>query len=182
MTLWRRATRDDAMALRDLERVASRTGLAHVFGDLPYPDDDVLARWVLLLEDPEVVVDVVEDADDLVALAAHDGESLRHLAVRPDHWSAGLGREGFGRAQTAGARRLWVLELNARARAMYESLGWAPSGASRECPWPPFPTEVEYAASEPPHYAPAQGRSSLAASTSRRRPSAPPAAGSRRRP
>ena len=27
-------------------------GLAHVFGDLPYPDDDVLARWVLLLDDP----------------------------------------------------------------------------------------------------------------------------------
>ena len=25
-----------------------------VFGDLPYPDDDVLARWALLLDDPEV--------------------------------------------------------------------------------------------------------------------------------
>ena len=147
---WRRATADDVVALRDLERAASRAGLAHVFGDLPYPDDDVLARWALLLDDPEVVVYVVDDVDDgqrgLVALAAHDGASLRHLAVRPDHWGAGLGREGFHRAEAAGARRLWVLELNTRARAVYESLGWAPSGASQDCPWPPYPTELEYVA------------------------------------
>lgn len=143
---WRRATADDVVALRDLERIASRAGLAHVFGELPYPDDDVLARWALLLDDPGVVVEVVEDDDGLVALTAHDGATLRHLAVRPDHWSAGLGREGFVRAQAAGARRLWVLEANARARGLYESLGWAPTGLTQECPWPPYPIEVEYAA------------------------------------
>jgi len=151
---WRRATADDAVALRDLERTASRRGLAHVFGDLPYPDDDVLARWALLLDDPSVVVEVVEDGPGgeggLVALAAHDGDSLRHLAVRPDHWSAGLGREGCRRAEHAGARRLWVLELNTRARALYESFGWSPSGDRQECPWPPYPTELEYAAPAAP--------------------------------
>jgi GNAT superfamily N-acetyltransferase len=146
MTSWRRATADDAVALRDLERAASRRGLAHVFGDLPYPDDDVLARWVLLLDDPEVVVEVAEDDEGLVALTAHDGSSLRHLAVRPDHWHAGLGREGVARAEAAGARRLWVLADNGRARRLYESLGWAPTGQSQECPWPPYPTELEYAA------------------------------------
>lgn len=147
---WRRATSGDVVALRDLERVASRAGLAHVFGELPYPDDDVLARWALLLDDPEVVVEVVDDDRDgeggLVALAAHDGDSLRHLAVRPDHWGTGLGREGFHRGESAGARRLWVLELNTRARALYESLGWTPSGDRQDCPWPPYPTELEYAA------------------------------------
>ncbi|MCW2735927.1 GNAT family N-acetyltransferase [Nocardioides sp.] len=143
---WRRATTDDVVALRDLERTASLQGLAHVFGELPYPDDDVLARWALLLDDPTVVVEVVEDDQGLVALTAHDGSTLRHLAVRPDHWSAGLGREGFARAEAAGARRLWVLADNGRARRLYESLGWAPSGDSQECPWPPFPTELEYAA------------------------------------
>jgi GNAT superfamily N-acetyltransferase len=146
MTTWRRATEADAVALRDLERIASQTGLAHVFGDLPYPDDDVLARWALLLDDPTVVVEVVEDAQGFVALAAHDGTSLRHLAVRPDHWSAGLGREAFARAEAAGARTLWVLEQNHRARALYESLGWSPTGMSQDCPWPPYPTELEYAA------------------------------------
>ncbi len=145
-TGWRRATAADVVALRDLERTASRAGLAHVFGDLPYPDDDVLARWVLLLDDPEVVVEVVEDDLGLVALVAHDGATLRHLAVRPDHWGAGLGREAFARAEAAGARRLWVLEANARARQLYESLGWRPSGTTQECPWRPYPTEVEYAA------------------------------------
>lgn len=147
---WRRASSEDAVALRDLERVASQRGLAHVFGDLPYPDDDVLARWVLLLDDPTVDVEVVEDAAGLVALAAHDGDSLRHLAVRPDRWGTGLGREGFHRAEAAGARRLWVLELNHRARAMYESFGWTPSGDRQECPWPPYPTELEYAAPATP--------------------------------
>ena len=143
---WRRATAADAAALRDLERSASQIGLAHVFGDLPYPDDDVLARWVLLLDDPEVTVEVVEDEQGLVALTAHDGATLRHLAVRPDHWSVGLGREAFLRAEAAGARRLWVLEANGRARRLYESLGWRPSGVTQECPWAPYPTEVEYAA------------------------------------
>ena len=146
MTEWRRATAADAVALRDLERDASRRGLAHVFGDLPCPDDDVLSRWVLLLDDPEVVVEVVEDEQGPVALAAHDGTSLRHLAVRPDHWRSGLGREGFARAEAAGARRLWVLADNARARGLYEHLGWRPSGVTQECPWPPFPTELEYVA------------------------------------
>ena len=150
MTAWRRAAPDDAVALRDLERGASITALGHVFGDLPYPDDDVLARWVLLLDDPEVVVEVVDDEQGLVALTAHDGASLRHLAVRPDHWGSGLGREGFARAEAAGARRLWVLADNGRARRLYESLGWARSGESQECPWPPHPTELEYAAPAAP--------------------------------
>ena len=30
---WRRATAEDVVALRDLERIASQTGLAHVFGE-----------------------------------------------------------------------------------------------------------------------------------------------------
>jgi GNAT superfamily N-acetyltransferase len=143
---WRVAPSADAVALRDLERSASRVGLAHVFGELPYPDDDVLARWVLLLDDPEVTVEVVEDEHGLVALVAHDGSTLRHLAIRPDHWGEGLAREAFARAEAAGARRLWVLEANGRARRLYESRGWRPSGTTQECPWRPYPTEVEYTA------------------------------------
>jgi GNAT superfamily N-acetyltransferase len=81
-----------------------------------------------------------------VVLAAHDGATLRHLAVRPDQWNAGLGREAFLRAEAAGARRLWVLEANGRARRLYESMGWTPTGDTQECPWAPYPTEVEYGA------------------------------------
>jgi hypothetical protein len=39
-----------------------------------------------------------------------------------------------------------VLEANGRARGLYESLGWTPTGVIQECPWAPYPTEVEYAA------------------------------------
>ena len=49
---WRPATADDAAALRDLEREANLVGLAHVFGELPFPDDGVLARWRETLADP----------------------------------------------------------------------------------------------------------------------------------
>ena len=146
---WRRATPDDVVSLRDLERAASSAGLGHVFGDLPYPDDDVLARWALVLDDPEVTTEVAEDADGLVAFSAHDDSSLRHLGVRPDAWGRGLARTAVARAVAAGARRLWVLEANHRARALYESLGWAPTGTSQECPWPPYPRELEYALSRP---------------------------------
>jgi GNAT superfamily N-acetyltransferase len=147
VTTWRRATPADAVALRDLERAASSAGLAHVFGDLPYPDDDVLARWALVLDDPEVTTEVVEDESGMVAFAAHDGSTLRHLGVRPDAWGTGLGREGVARAVAAGASRLWVLAENRRARRLYESLGWSPTGTTQECPWPPYPTELEYAVS-----------------------------------
>ena len=150
MTSWRRADPADAPALRDLERSASSAGLAHVFGDLPYPDDDVLARWALVLADPEVVTEVVEDADGLVAFTAHDGTSLRHLGVRPDAWGSGLGRQGVARAVAAGSTRLWVLAENHRARRLYDALGWSPTGASRECPWPPYPVELEYGAAADP--------------------------------
>ena len=146
MTHWRSATADEAASLCDLERVSMQTGLVHVFGNLPYPEDDVLARWVLVLDDPEVCVDVVDDAEGLVAFAAYDAGSLRHLGVRPDHWGTGLGRDGVARAVAAGARTLWVLADNHRARGLYDSLGWAPTGDTQTCPWAPYPTELRYAA------------------------------------
>ncbi|PUA80589.1 GNAT family N-acetyltransferase [Nocardioides currus] len=142
--VWRPATADEAGPLADLERDANLVGLAHVFGDLPFPYDAVLSRWVLLLDDPEVVVEVVAGEAGLLAYVAHDRESLRHLAVHPDVWGRGLGRAGFDRAAAAGATRLWVLDLNHRARGLYDAMGWTPSGVTQECPWPPHPVELEY--------------------------------------
>ncbi|PVG82765.1 hypothetical protein DDE18_10405 [Nocardioides gansuensis] len=148
---WRTAGPDDAVALRDLERAANLAALAHVFGDLPYPADDVLARWVLVLADPGVTVDVVDSGDGgLLACTAYDDRSLRHLAVYPDAWGRGLGRAGVERAVAHIRARgevphLWVLEANHRARALYDRLGWQLTGVSQECPWPPHPTELEMA-------------------------------------
>ena len=146
-TAWRRATTEDLCPLRDLERDANLVGLAHVFPaeQFPFPDDAVLARWAIVLDDAEVVTEVVEGDQGLVAFAAYDHESLRHLAVHPEAWGSGLATAGMQRAVRHGARRLWVLAANDRARGLYERLGWSATGVEQECPWAPHPIELEYA-------------------------------------
>lgn len=142
---WRTATPEDAAALRDLERAANVVGLAHVFGELPFPDQGVLERWHATLAEPGVSVRLVEGA----ALSAWDGAGrVRHLAVHPSRWGRGLGRAGASLAVAhirASGRtpRLWVLEANHRARSLYAWLGWEPTGRTQPAEWPPYPTELE---------------------------------------
>lgn len=150
--VFRPATIDDLSALRDLERAASQAALAHVFPpeQFPYPDDDVLARWALVLDEPGVTVIVLEDDDGLAALAAYDDTTLRHLAIRPDRWGDGLGTTAIAASLNAiggtgcTLASLWCLEENHRARRLYEHLGWDATTERREAPWPPFPMEMLY--------------------------------------
>jgi RimJ/RimL family protein N-acetyltransferase len=150
--MFRDATLDDLGALRDLERAANLAALGHVFPPerYPFPDDDVLARWALVLDEPGVVVRVAEDDGGLVAVAAYDDSTLRHLAVRPDHWGDGLATTAIETALHAMDLRgstiasLWCLEENHRARRLYEYLGWRATDDRREAPWPPHPTEMRY--------------------------------------
>ena len=151
--MFRTATPQDAPALRDLERAANLAGLGHVFPPdrFPFPDDDVLARWALVLEEPGVVVLVRDGAGGQVdVLAAYDDRSLRHLAVDPGLWGTGLATTAIDTVLRAIVRRgttvaeLWCLEENGRARRLYEHLGWRPTLDSRPAPWPPHPTEMRY--------------------------------------
>jgi RimJ/RimL family protein N-acetyltransferase len=154
--MFREATTADLSALRDLEREANLVGLAHVFPpeQYPFPDDDVLARWALVLEEPGVRV-LVRDADDgsggrLDLLAAYDDRSLRHLAVHPDLWGTGLASTAIEEVLHAmdlrgtAVAELWCLEENRRARRLYEHLGWRPTDDRRPAPWPPHPVEMRY--------------------------------------
>jgi RimJ/RimL family protein N-acetyltransferase len=151
--MFREATPADAAALRDLEREANLVGLGHVFPPerYPYPDDDVLARWALVLDEPGVDV-LVRDADrgGVDVLAAYDDRSLRHLAVHPDLWGTGLATRVMAAVLHAMALRgtavaeLWCLEENHRARRLYQHLGWRPAEDRRPAPWPPHPTEMRY--------------------------------------
>jgi RimJ/RimL family protein N-acetyltransferase len=151
--MFRTATPQDAPALRDLERAANLVGLAHVFPPerFPFPDDDVLARWALVLVEPGVEV-LVRDSDDgrVDVFAAYDDRSLRHLAVHPDLWGTGLATTAVTTVTRALAGRgttvaeLWCLEENRRARRLYEHLGWRPTQDRRPAPWPPHPTEMRY--------------------------------------
>jgi GNAT superfamily N-acetyltransferase len=150
--VFRAATRDDIVALRDLEREANLAALGHVFPPdrYPFPEDDVLARWAIVLEAPDVDVMVAEDAGEIVAYAAYDDSTLRHLAVRPDRWGQGLASTAVETVLLALELRgctiasLWCLEENHRARRLYEYLGWRPSPERREAPWPPHPVEMRY--------------------------------------
>src|SRR5437762_14230040 len=56
--VFRPATTADADALTALERDTNLVALAHVFPDVPYPYDEVRERWVRLLADAEVRVEV----------------------------------------------------------------------------------------------------------------------------
>jgi RimJ/RimL family protein N-acetyltransferase len=153
-TAFREATADDLAALRDLEREANLAALGHVFPPdrYPFPDDAVLARWSIVLDDPTVSVLVTPAGDEgsLVAYAAYDDDTLRHLAVHPDHWGNGLASAAIDavlhgmdlRGSTIAS--LWCLEANHRARRLYEFLGWRPEPDRREAPWPPHPTEMRY--------------------------------------
>jgi GNAT superfamily N-acetyltransferase len=151
---FRGANAADAPALRDLERSAGLAALGHVFPPdrHPYPSDDVLARWHLVLADQGVMVELAVDDRGPVCLLAYDEYgTLRHLAVAPRAWGQGLATAAVTRAvrawRTAGHRdaRLWCLAENHRARGLYERLGWRLTGLSQPAPWPPYPTEMEYA-------------------------------------
>ncbi|HET9422322.1 MAG TPA: GNAT family N-acetyltransferase [Nocardioides sp.] len=147
---FRAATASDAEALRDLEQAANLAALGHVFDprEYPFPAAGVLDRWRAVLEEEGVTVDVAEGPPGLVVFAAHDRTTLRHLAVHPEWWGRGVASAAIDRAVTriraGGATpRLWCLDANQRAMALYRRLGWEVSGAQRRAEWPPYPTEIE---------------------------------------
>ena len=150
--MFREASDADLLALTELERDANLAALGHVFRpeEHPFPFDDVLARWRLVLDDPSAVVLVRDASDGLAACAAYDDSTLRHLAVHPRHWGEGLATAAIETALHSmdllgtTAASLWVLEENHRARRLYSYLGWRETDERQEAPWPPHPTEVRY--------------------------------------
>ncbi len=146
----RRATDDDLVTLLDLERQASSVGLAHVFGpDLPFPSDDVLARWRIVLGDPDLVTLLDLDESGPVGYAAYGDQWLRHFGYLPRCWGsgradrlhdavlAGLAAQG---AQTA---YLWVLVDNHRARSFYARRGWTDTGRRESEVFEPYPRKLQ---------------------------------------
>lgn len=145
---FRDAVIGDEDALTLLERTANLRALAHIFPPekYPYPTDDVRERWRELLHDPSVRVGVSEDAAGLTSFVAFDADLLRHLAVRPDLWGAGVAKAAVDWAlDRAPTQRLWCLEKNCRALGFYERLGWTRTGRRQHAEFPPYPAEIELA-------------------------------------
>jgi RimJ/RimL family protein N-acetyltransferase len=152
--MFREATENDLWDLTRLERDANLAALPHVFppDEHPFPFDDVLARWRLVLDDPSATV-IVKDAPEgagLAVYAAYDDRTLRHLAVHPKHWGKGLATAAVETALHAmdlhgtTAASLWVLKENHRARRFYRYLGWRETPQQQPAPWPPHPVEIRY--------------------------------------
>jgi GNAT superfamily N-acetyltransferase len=149
------AAAEDAVVLCDLERAAMTAGLGHVFGDLPFPDTDVLARWALVLADPAatVLIDETvlldEEVGEPVGYAAVVGAWLQHLGVVPAHWGTGrvesLYRAAIDLLRRTGANEyhLWVLEENHRARAFYTRRGWIDTDIRESEEFEPYPIKMQ---------------------------------------
>ena len=82
--MFRAASRDDLVALRDLERAANLAALGHVFPPerYPFPDDDVLARWALLFEDPDVGIEWPLPREELL-FSERDRDAPRLKDIEP---------------------------------------------------------------------------------------------------
>lgn len=126
--------------LAEIQEAASVAGLAHIFGDEPFPREAVLERWRAYTG--EILLD-----EDGLGFAAVAPGWLNGLYVRPEAWGTGVAARLHDRALAAlgpGRARLWVLEENRRARRFYERRGWAADGTTRPVPYPPFPVDVGY--------------------------------------
>lgn len=146
----RRATGGDLVRLFDIEKQAATAALAHIFGqDIPFPDDDVLARWRLVLDEPAMTVLVDVEIGDAVGYAAFADGWLHHLAVLPDWWGTGRARTlhdaalaGLG-AQGAATTYLWVLADNYRARAFYQRQRWVDTAVREAEVFAPYPVKLK---------------------------------------
>jgi GNAT superfamily N-acetyltransferase len=129
--------------LCEIKREASMAGFAHIFdppGLYPYPEAETRAGLEeLLARDAQVVLDPQQRGYALVA-----DEWLHQLFVRPAAWGTGVADELHDHATDFGARQLWVMEQNARARRFYEKHGWRPDGRTRVVPFPPHPVSLGY--------------------------------------
>jgi GNAT superfamily N-acetyltransferase len=148
----RRASRDDADALVEIQASASVTGFAHIFPPdrYPFPTQAVRDRWETELAGTGTEIFLAETRATAVGLVAVKPGWLEALYVQPRWWGTGVASRlhdaAVTRLRALGCRtaELWVLEHNARARAFYERRGWRANGATRVVPFPPRPLDVGY--------------------------------------
>ena len=126
--------------ITEIQEAASVAGLKHIYGDEPFPREEVLERWRSSTD--EILLD-----PDGLGFAAVSSGWLNGFYVRPEAWGTGVAARLHDRVLAAlgpGPARLWVLEENHRARRFYERRGWAPDGNTRPVPFPPFPLDIGY--------------------------------------
>jgi GNAT superfamily N-acetyltransferase len=149
----RAARPDEADTLLAIQREAAVAAFAHVYPPerYPFPDDAIREVWAEALADPEVEVYVAE-VDGAAAGAVSVGRGfLSTLYVLPGVQGRGVGSAlhdlALERLRAHGVReaRLWTLSENHSGRQFYERRGWTLTDETRVVPYPPNPTDVQYA-------------------------------------
>lgn len=151
--LLRDATPSDLSALLEVQRGGAVLALGEVVpqGVYPFPVEEIRARWVAELADPDIDAYVIVDGDGgVVGFAAIRGSELLHFGTAVETWGTGLAARALAeivdRLTLAGVTvaRLRVFEDNRRARRFYEKHGWAPMSRRSRTSFPPYPVLVEY--------------------------------------
>jgi GNAT superfamily N-acetyltransferase len=137
----RAATADDVPAMAAVWLDSALTAYADIFPpEAPKPTLDSLVAAL----SGGVRGFVAENDEGIVGLVQVHDDWLTHLYVRPAAWGRGLGRALHDAGVARGANQLWVLEHNARARAMYERWGWRLSDETRPVYEPGAILDVRY--------------------------------------
>ena len=146
---------EDAGVCFGIAGAAAVAGFQHVFPpDLyEFPADAIRADWISALTDSDGETYIAFEDDEAVGVVSIGHGVLQTLYVMPAFWSRGIGSVLHDlvldrlRELNVQEARLWTLTENHRARAFYENRGWSPTGRTRVVPFPPHPTDVEYARS-----------------------------------
>ncbi|HET9872635.1 MAG TPA: GNAT family N-acetyltransferase [Propionibacteriaceae bacterium] len=146
----RRARPDETSLLTWLERSATESTLAGLFGPdgSGYPSGAVRRRWRRLLNDRTTRVAILEHLDEPIGLVAYDSGTVGALAVLPEYIGRGF-RGALEQYATrdifdSGTRQaeLWVLIEDETARSFYRSHGWLDRPERRDWEMPPHAEEV----------------------------------------
>lgn len=137
----RAASVDDAPALGALAYAAAHAGYGEFADDLralPSVAEEVADWRRHLTERGAGWTWLAEDDDAVVGLVTGSAEHLDEVMVLPDRFGVGIGKALIAHFEAAafeaGSARLtlWTYAENARARAVYERLGWTLDAAAAD--------------------------------------------------
>jgi GNAT superfamily N-acetyltransferase len=137
----RTATAADVPSVASVQLHSALAAFSHIFPtSIPEPTQEELQQeWAALVTNPHRSVLAATIDDEIVAAVVFGPDDdadkatdciLLKLYVTPDRFGLGIGSLLYDRVidafrdQGYQRARLWVLEENTRARAMYERRGW----------------------------------------------------------
>lgn len=133
-----------------MERATSELMLAHVFPpeSFPYPSNEVLARWELVLADTTYCCLIATVDGTPAGYVAWADDLIQHLGVDPTFHRMGVATQLLATAEqsifaSTDVARLWVLVANKTAIEFYCRNSWRTTGRRRRAEFPPFPIETE---------------------------------------